>query len=78
MPMTDAALIYNALLLLPAPPMPRKPCPSCEGSGRVRLNLCMVARECPTCRGSGIVTADRYGDEVDYRAWQLGLAPRRT
>lgn len=61
--------------LLSSPPVKRVLCPTCAGSGRVRLNACRVARECPTCRSSGVFAYDTWEDVFDRRAYEVGLAP---
>lgn len=65
--------------LLTGPRLPRQRCLTCTGSGRVRLIATSLPRQCPTCRGSGLSVKDeRFADGFDWRAHEIGLAPRRS
>lgn len=45
-----------APLLLPPPAVVwSEDCPTCEGTGLVRLTFVRLARTCPTCRGARVV-----------------------
>lgn len=62
---------------LPAPVGVREVrCPLCSGLGLAVLNPVRVARQCPTCRGVGVYVSDRFDDDTDRMAYQVGLAPR--
>ncbi len=67
------------LALLTGPKLPSVRCPMCSGRGVVALNAVRLPRPCPTCRGVLTIPDDqRYDDGFDFRAAQLGLAPRRV